>query len=133
MTYNTEKTAEIKRIFSTSRERAYSAREICELICPDGRGKSTVFRIIAKLAEEGSIKKITDKSSRHVCYQYLGQEGCSMHLHLKCKDCGMLIHLDEKTSHMLEENLLSSKGFLLEEGSMLFGKCNACRAGGDRR
>lgn len=127
MTYNTEKSEKIKSLFSSSPERSYSAAEIVEIICPDGKGESTVYRIIAKLTEEGYIKKITDGKSRHVYYQHLGSDECALHLHLKCKECGMLIHLDGKTSHTLEENLLETEGFMLDGGAMLFGKCNGCR------
>jgi hypothetical protein len=43
----------------------------------------------------------------------------------------MLIHLDEQTSHDLEENLLATEGFMLDGGAMLFGKCKGCRNAGE--
>ena len=47
-------------------------------------------------------------------------------MHLKCKGCGRLIHLDEDISKAFEEKILSLGGFAIEEGSFLFGRCREC-------
>ena len=126
MTYNTEKRADITAFLKASPNRAFSIDEIAGAVCPDGSARSTVYRIVSKMVKEGKLRKITSDLSRHTTYQYLGDSGCCEHLHLKCKDCGRLIHLDEETSHLLEEKIMANGHFAIDEGAMLFGRCEGC-------
>ena len=126
MTYNTEKRSEIVAFLKASPNRAFSIDEIAAAVCPDGSARSTVYRIVSKMVGEGKLRKITSDVSRHTTYQYLGESGCCEHLHLKCKDCGRLIHLDEETSHLLEEKIMANGHFAIDEGAMLFGRCEGC-------
>lgn len=128
MTYNTEKRAAIIAFFSERASEAFSLDEVCARLLPDGHGKSTVYRLASKLVEEGVLRKITEQSSRHCTYQYIGGTGCSEHLHLKCRECGRLIHLDEDSTRSLEERLLFAEGFTLDEKTLIFGKCSDCNA-----
>ena len=131
MTYNTEKRSKIIALLSESGGRAFTTDELAEAICPDGSGRSSVYRIVAQLCREGALRKITDSQSRRTTYQYLGQHECTEHLHLKCNECGRLIHLDHETSHLLESKIKAIKGFSIDDGSMLFGRCEDCTRGGD--
>jgi Fur family ferric uptake transcriptional regulator len=126
MTYNTEKRSEITAFLKAAPNRAFTVDEIAAAVCPDGSARSTVYRIVSKMVGEGKLRKITDEHSRHTTYQYLGESGCCEHLHLKCKDCGRLIHLDEETSHLLEEKIMANGHFAIDEGAMLFGRCEGC-------
>ena len=126
MTYNTEKRAGILDFFSKSGGQPFSAEDICSAILKDGRGKSTVYRLIAKLVEEGQLRRISDGKTRHVTYQYVQTGHCSKHLHLKCKGCGRMIHLDEQISHNLEANILKIEGFTIDVGALLYGTCKSC-------
>lgn len=130
MTYNTEKRSEITDFLARGKGKAFTVDEICHAIGADESGKSTVYRIISKLVKEGTLIKITDEHSRHTTYQYLGEEACCEHLHLKCKECGRLIHLDHETSHLLENQIKSAGHFVLDEGAMLFGRCEGCALAG---
>ena len=131
MTYNTEKRIRIIAILKESEGRAYTIDELSAAVCPDGKGRSSVYRIVANLCRDGELRKITDAQSRHTTYQYLGSHECAEHLHLKCKGCGRLIHLDCETSHMLESKIMSANGFTIDDGAMLFGRCEDCTRGGE--
>ena len=126
MTYNTEKRTEILDFLSQNNGQAFSAEDICSAILKDGKGKSTVYRLISKLVEEGLLKRITDEKTRHVTYGYFRNSACSEHLHLKCKGCGKLIHLDEETTHSLGIKISNSLGFTIDEGALLYGRCELC-------
>ncbi len=130
MIYNTEKRKEITALISSNNDRAFTIEEICNTVAPGGKGKSTVYRIVASLAEEGIVRKISDADTRCVTYQYLGGKNCCEHLHLKCKSCGKLIHLDKETSHALESEILTSGHFEIDVGATLPGRCEACIRGG---
>ena len=132
MIYNTEKRTRLLEFLKDNVGQAFSTEEICEKILKDGRGKSTIYRLIARLVDDGSVRRITDAKTRKVTYQYVEGTPCSEHLHLKCKECGRLIHLDGITSHILEKRILKSEGFLLDDGALLYGRCESCiYSGGD--
>ena len=126
MIYNTEKRAELLDFLSRTNGQAYSIEDICSAILKDGRGKSTVYRLISRLVDEGALRRISDGKTRRVTYQFIHTGHCSEHLHLKCKECGRLIHLDEEISHLLENRIMRAKGFMLDDGALLYGKCESC-------
>ncbi len=126
MKYSTGKRELIIDFLSSHAAESYTLEDICEKILEDGRGKSTVYRIASKLVAEGRIRKISDERTRHCTYQYVGGDECHSHLHLKCRGCGRLIHLDSTISEYLADKILDARGFSLECGGMLFGQCESC-------
>lgn len=128
MSYNTEKRNLLIEFFKANSQNSYTVEELCCHVLPDGRAKSTVYRIVSRLCEEGLLEKVLDSNTGLISYQYM-DGSCHRHLHLKCKDCGSLIHLDEKISHLLFEELYENHGFSLDGGAMLFGKCRLCGKG----
>ena len=128
MTYNTEKRNELLVYLKSNSDRSFSLEEICASLTVDGRGKSTLYRQTAKLVEEGFVSRIP-VGSRKFVYQYMDRKHCTEHLHLKCKDCGKLIHLDEEISQSLGIKILKSEGFRIDDGALLYGRCNGCAGG----
>ena len=126
MIYNTEKRTELLDFLKQGKGQAFSIEEICQAILKDGRGKSTVYRLISKLVDEGEVRRIADGKTRHVTYQYIHSGHCAEHLHLKCKECGRLIHLDGELSFTLERRILKTEGFILDGGALLYGRCEKC-------
>ena len=126
MTYNTEKRTALIRFFSERSDEAFSLDEVCEAILTDGRGKSTVYRLVSELVGEGIVTRISDGRTRHCTYQYVGGEHCHTHLHLKCKGCGRLVHLDDKVSASFEKAVELVGGFHIDDGAFLFGTCRDC-------
>jgi Fur family ferric uptake transcriptional regulator len=126
MTYNTEKRAEILSFLGSCRGEAVTIDSICNSILKDGKGKSTVYRLISKLVDEGAVRKISDARTRHVTYQYINGGSCAEHLHLKCTVCGRLLHLDDETTHLLENKIFNSRGFRVDDSSLLYGRCGDC-------
>ncbi len=129
MTYNTDRKNEIITLLSSERERAFTTEEICERVL-NGGGKSTVYRIISELTSKGIIKKLSDPNSRHVRYQYLGERSCGEHLHLKCKSCDRLIHLDKSTSELVMNYIQRADSFTLDPTEILSGLCSLCKEQG---
>ena len=129
MVYNTEKRTRLIEFLSKNSKNAYTAEEICHNILEDGCGKSTVYRLISRMVDDGILHRISDAKTRRITYQYIGSQDCSEHLHLKCTECGKLIHLDYTTSHILEKRIFKSEGFALDCGAMIFGKCGGCLCG----
>lgn len=126
MGYKTGKRELILELLSSDANASYTMEEIQDAVTPEGSGRSTVFRLVSSLVAEGCIRRLSDGRTRHFTYQYVGDEHCQRHMHLKCRGCGRLIHLDEGISRAFEEEILSVGGFEIEEGSFLFGRCNEC-------
>ena len=129
MTYNTPMRTELLSFFERNRDRAMTLPEICDELLVNGHGKSTVYRLVSKLVDAGRIRRLTDPHTSGVAYQFIGGGSCSEHLHLKCLGCGKLIHLDSEISHALGKTLKATRGFILDEGSLLYGKCTDCGGG----
>ena len=90
-------------------------------------GKSTVYRLMTRLVDEGTVKRFVKGNSRHFLYQIVAGEHCRHHFHLKCTRCGKLIHMDDKASEkILQEVLLGSDFTVSQEQTTLFGCCKEC-------
>lgn len=127
MKYKTGKRELIISFLRKNSSKSFTLEEISNEITADGRGKSTVYRIVADLLSEGKLRRLSDGKTRHCTYQYIGNEECSSHLHLKCRECGRLIHLKDELSDEFAKALLLTDGFALDAGTMLFGQCSDCQ------
>ncbi len=91
-------------------------------------GKSTIYRHLDKLIEDGEVRKFVDEKSKSATFQYVGKEhNCHDHLHLKCYCCGELYHL--KCAHMGEviEHLWQHHNFKIDNSkTVLLGICTDC-------
>lgn len=73
-------------------------------------GRTTVYRHLEKLTEIGVVRKYTIDGITGSYFQYIDKAGsCRTHLHLKCENCGALIHLncdmlDEIRKHMFNQH-----------------------------
>ena len=126
MRYTTGKRELILAFLSENADVSYTLEEICDALTDGGKGKSTVYRLVSELVGEGSIRRLSDGRTRHCTYQYVGKECCHSHLHLKCKGCGRLMHLDEEVSASFEKTVELLGGFHIDDGAFLFGTCRDC-------
>ena len=129
MTYNTAARRELVAFFEQNSDRAFTLGEVCAAILNDGKGKSTLYRNVSRLVDSGLVRRLSDGKTRHVTYQFVGGESSSEHLHLKCRNCGKLIHLDAEISHALGDALKKSRGFILDSGALIQGRCGDCAEG----
>lgn len=92
-------------------------------------GKSTIYRLMGKLVDEGLVRRFVKDNSRNFLYQIIECADCKLHFHLKCTECGKLIHLDDKTTHFMQCRIKKQHDFIIDgEKTLLFGKCGECRA-----
>ncbi len=89
-------------------------------------GKTTVYRYLDLLIEEGRVRKYAGVPC--ACYQYVGEgHKCSEHYHFKCTKCDKLYHLkcnllNEITNHVKEEHR-----FIVDNTKTVFyGVCEKC-------
>ena len=90
-------------------------------------GVSTVYRLMDRLVKEGTVKRFPKEGGRGFVYQIVAGRACRSHLHMKCLQCGRLLHTDALLSEELSRQLFSVCGFTLrEEETVLFGVCDVC-------
>lgn len=106
----------------------YTIEEISlQLSDKNSIGKSTLYRIMNALVEEGKVSRIPCGNSRHFVYQYLDCPDCHRHFHLKCTKCGALYHLGNKESEIMHSVISLSDNFVIDESkSILMGTCGKC-------
>lgn len=89
---------------------------------------ATIYRQLDRMISEGKLRKyiLGDKDS--ACYHYIGDhfQGGNKY-HLKCVNCGKLIHLQCLTIENLMEHIIEEHHFFIEpESTVFYGKCEAC-------
>lgn len=91
--------------------------------------QATVYRNLEKLTEQGSLLKTKNPADDSCYYQYaLPEKRCGQHLHLQCRICGKVVHLEGEKMDEFYAYLRDELGFLLEhKESVLVGICRECR------
>lgn len=127
--YQTEQRKCLLDFLSSNADKQYTIGEIAgHMTGGDKPGKSTLYRLMTRLVQEGYVKRFVKGNSRKFVYQYVNGKHCSSHLHLKCILCGQLIHLDDKDSKSLRQQVLKQNNFEINEAeTTLFGTCEKCR------
>lgn len=124
-TYNTSQRQQLVDFMKKNADTQYTIEEIAE--CIHTVGKSTVYRLINRMVDEGIVRRTVRGNSRQFLYQYSAAEGCSSHLHMKCRECGKVLHMDDGQSKRLMEILHESRNFDLDlRETLLMGTCEKC-------
>lgn len=130
--YQTEQKRKLLTFLEQNAEVAYSIDEIIQGLSAENPreeipGKSTVYRLMTKLVDEGEVKRFVKGNSRHFVYQLLRGKDCVGHLHLRCSSCGSLLHLDRATSDLLLSAVAGVKHFAVSKrDTVLLGTCADC-------
>lgn len=128
--YSTEKRAWILKYFEEHQDREVCVNDILRFLEKNGINVNitTIYRNLDKLIEQGMVLKTVHGKKEQATFQYIkGKEGCCQHLHMKCKLCGKIWHLDcgfmkEIASHIGEEH-----GFVIDcKESYIAGVCRSC-------
>lgn len=93
-------------------------------------GRSTVYRYLELLAEQGSVRKYQNQGVTQ--YQHVADaSSCDGHFHMMCSRCGNLMHVDCSLMRAMSEHLISEHGFRLDpRETILVGLCAKCRVDG---
>lgn len=112
-------------------EKSFTVEELTEGIkdsMPSGApGKSTVYRLMTRFVEDGTVRRFVRGRSRRFVYQIVNGERCDFHLHLRCTKCGRLIHLDDRESSELISKIKKLCNFSVNQSeTVLMGLCSEC-------
>ncbi|MGN0545214.1 MAG: Fur family transcriptional regulator [Acutalibacteraceae bacterium] len=130
MGYNTKQGDLISALLRESRGEHLTAEDIARALEVRGCavGRSTVYRHLEKLTREGSVRKFVLHDGESACYQFVGDgHHCRDHYHLKCSECGKLLHVECSYLDKLAAHVLEHHGFTLSaENTVLYGICAEC-------
>lgn len=90
--------------------------------------KTTIYRYLDKLEDSGDVVKYAGDEGRKALFQLVDRKHrCDQHLHLKCVECGALLHLDGPTMSTLAEQVYTEHGFMIQcRNSVIYGLCQEC-------
>ena len=124
---------QLLRFLKKHSQKSFTIDEICNEMHEDGQittppGKSTLYRLIPKLVDENMVKQFSEGKGRKNVYQITGDETCGHHLHLKCTNCGKIIHMDNHISAELSQRIAAHNQFMVSAGkTTIFGICGECQ------
>ena len=128
--YNTRIKKKILERFADNAEKTYSAKDVHEALLKDGEkvNITTVYRNLDTMTGDGMLIRFKDGVSEKAIYKYSGKQGnCRSHLHMKCVECGEVIHLDCHFMNEIRTHIKSEHGFrLICSSSVIYGVCKNC-------
>lgn len=127
--YQTEQKKQVLQFLKANNKKQYTIDEIVAGIQGENKpGKSTIYRIIKQLVEDGQVKRSNKNNTRQFVYQLLDGEACHHHFHMQCDNCGKLFHLKEEETKMVQGFLQQQEEFQLDVSRcVLYGTCTACK------
>ena len=129
-TYQTKQKQMILACLQENAEQAFTVDEITALINRGETrvGRTTVYRHVEKLMQDGFVRKFSASSGKGATFQYVPYPtDCARHIHLKCTSCGRFIHLDCRAMDAVNAHILEEHRFLVDNSkSLLFGLCEDC-------
>ena len=125
MQYNTKRKKAVAGFFKVYPETFFTAEQVA--VALDDIGRSTVYRIITELCENGYL--IREYSEKNACWMFKAdKESCHEHFHIKCMSCGRFVHLDNKETEQTLLCAAENMGFSIDvRKTVLYGLCKQCK------
>lgn len=125
--YHTRQKESVLRWFESHPKECLSAKDIIEN--PEIEvGEATVFRLLAKLTEEGTLNRYVGVGG--ALYQLARDASCRCHFHLKCLGCGKVVHLDCGMMNEVEKHIAEEHRFTVDVSrTVIYGRCQECMEG----
>lgn len=127
--YNTNGKTALIDYMKEHADRHFTVEEIISGISSEGNkaSRSSVYRQVAMLLEAGEIRRFETHGKSSFVYQYANKShDCSLHYHLKCTECGKLIHMECEKMNDLKMHILREHGFTIGGAAVINGICLEC-------
>ena len=114
--------------FSCHTHEALSAKQIADALGKEQISPSAVYRNLAALEEDGLLKRVSKPGSHEAFFQYTDDSRCHEKLHLSCKRCGKMYHMNTSGAELLIRTIAEKEGFSVDRSeTVLYGLCEACQ------
>ena len=129
--YQTKAKQSILNFFWAHSNQTATVSELCQYLERENiqTNKSTIYRCLDRLIEQEQIIKYSSDDGKKAIYQYIGSDqNCQHHLHLKCTNCGKIIHLDCQFMEEIKNHILTSHQFYIQcDSTIIYGQCKTCK------
>ena len=130
--YNTAQARQLQALLEENTGRHLTAGEIHTLLEQQGvsMGYATIYRRLEKLTKAGLVLKYKIDAGSSACYTYIGPQPTQTRpvYHMKCEQCGRIIHLTCKEVEQLERHIAGHHGFIIDPvKTVLYGQCKDCQ------
>lgn len=129
--YTTKQRSYILGYLKEHQDQIVTISEIEKYLVHEGMNTNftTIYRYMEYLVENHFVHKYVARKGQQSTYQYIGQDtGCQHHLHMQCRECGSILHMDEKIMDTLRNYMDDCCGFQLEcNDSVIYGTCKKCK------
>lgn len=129
-TYRTKCKDSIMEYLEKNQETGFSAYDVHEYLRSQDIqvNLTTIYRNLDKLMESGILMKHKTAEDECCKYQYTRPHGnCQEHIHMKCRKCGKILHLECSFMKEISIHLKEEHKFTLDcAGSILVGLCEQC-------
>lgn len=126
--YQTKQRQVLLDFLSQNADETVSAKQIAAALGDDKISMSAVYRNLAALEDAGKIRRVTKPGSRNVFFQLIGGEHCAERIHLSCKKCGRMYHMDSDSTERLIQGISKTNQFAIDRSdTVLIGLCAACQ------
>lgn len=135
--YKTKIGKAIDEYLNLQNEKSFCANDVYQYL-EDKEIKAnlaTIYRNLEQLVLEKKLSKFKTANSDMYQYRLLDESSkCDEHLHIQCKRCGKIKHMDAEFMTEISHKLYDDYGFLVEcKDSTLSGICKECRKLKDNR
>ncbi|MBR4784482.1 MAG: transcriptional repressor [Fibrobacter sp.] len=133
MNYKTKQQDLLLSCFKAMRNRHFTAEDVRAYFLKKNIpiGIATIYRQMEKFVSAGTVQKYFLGEQNAACFEYSGDD-CHKevsHFHLKCENCGKLIHLECHDLEKLGSHLMAEHGFTLDPfRTVFYGLCQNCGA-----
>ena len=127
MSYNTKQKQIILDYLKDNNDKCLTMKDIYEGVKNNKIGVTTIYRYLNKLYEDGKINKFLN-DNMEASYQYILNDECINHIHLKCQKCGKIIHLDCHIINDFKNHVDLEHDFSIDNSkTTIYGLCKGCR------
>ena len=128
--YRTKARAALLEFLQENSDRGFSSIDLLTYLQLniEGVNKTTVYRNLDRLCEQGVIYKYRETNHEGWFYQYSKEHTqCNKHMHGKCSQCGKLFHIDEDFVNEFKKQVKKTYGFRVDLGkTIIVGMCDDC-------
>ncbi len=117
--YRTQPRKRLLEFLSAHADESLSAGQIASAL-PE-ISVSAVYRNLAALEQDGSVRQVTRTDSRERLYQFAAAGQCRRHLHLSCKRCGKTFHMNEAETEELVRSIAALDRFAVDRSEPVRG------------
>lgn len=130
--YKTKQRDLLVDYLKTSKGSHITVNDACDFFAQRGMqiGKTTVYRHLERMVDEGVVNKYIIDSNSPACFEYINQEsecGESVCFHCKCEKCGKLIHMHCQEMDRMAAHIMNDHQFIIDpKRTVLWGLCAEC-------